>query len=355
MFRLIISFSFILAISGCTETTAPIETADDSKTTELIEIGHASHFKLAKGIDEIVLEIINPESGESEKTIHITPSEDLKIISLTSTLNGMLSILDKSNQLVGVSNIEYVHDEKFKKRFDQGKILEYGDETSQSLEKIVSSGANLIFHSGFGDKFPNEDQLEKLGINVIPVYDWRENDPLGKAEWIKLIGAITKREKAANLFFNKVVKEYNSLKEATSKFVNHPTVLSGNVLGDVWYTPVGDSYVAQLISDAGGKYVYANSRGTGSLALSVETILDDNRETEIWLNPGTDTKEKVLKLNTHAKHLPSFKNMYCYSPNLNKFWERSAAEPHLVLSDLIHIFHPEYEKIKSFNFYQKIQ
>ena len=355
MFRLFISFIFILIISGCVEAPGSNEITNPDNKTEPLEINHASNFKLARGTNDIVLEIINPESGKTEKTVHITPSEDLKIISLTSTLNGMLSILDKTSQLVGVSNIEYVHDKKFKKRFDQGKILEYGDETSQSVEKIVSSGANLIFHSGFGDKFPNEDQLEKLGIIVIPVYDWRENDPLGKAEWIKLIGAITKKEKVANSFFNNVVKEYNSLKDVASTLLNRPSVLSGNVLGDVWYTPVGDSYVAQLISDAGGNYVYADSKGTGSLALSVETILDDNRETEIWLNPGTDTKEKVLKLNTHAKHLPAFKNMYCYSPNLNKFWERSAAEPHLVLSDLIHIFHPDYEKIKSFNFYQKIQ
>jgi iron complex transport system substrate-binding protein len=126
------------------------------------------------------------------------------------------------------------------------------------------------------------------------------------------------------------------------------------LLGDIWYAPVGDSYVAQLIKDAGGSYVYKDSKGTGSLALSIETILKDNANTEIWINPGIETKAKVLKMNPHAKHLNCFNNMYCYSTNMNKFWEQSASQPNLFLSDLIHVFHPEIKEIKQFTFYKKI-
>lgn len=354
MLKLIPFLTILATLYSCNEDVALKETPNHEHSTKAFNIEYADHFKLAREGDDIILEIIHPENGSIDKTIQITPDSDLKIISLTSTLNGMLSILDGTDQLVGVSSIDYVFDNEIKERFNDNFILEYGDETTQSVEKILASSANIVFHSGFGDKFPNEDQLEKLGIRVIPVYDWREEDPLGKAEWIKLLGAITKKESEANSSFEKTVKEYNTLKQAASQLSGAPSVLSGNILGDIWYTPVGDSYVARLIADAAGNYVYKDSKGTGSLALSIETILNDNDSTKFWINPGIDSKEKVLKMNPHAKHLPSFENMYCYSPNMNKFWELSAAKPQLILSDLIHIFHPDFEDIQSFNFYQKI-
>jgi len=40
---------------------------------------------------------------------------------------------------------------------------------------------------------------------------------------------------------------------------------------------------------------------------------------------------------------------------MNKFWELSAAKPHLVLEDLIHIFHDKATEEYVFNFYQKIE
>lgn len=353
--RLLIILSLALHLVSCEQSQPSESKKADEVITSLYQIQYADHFKLAKSDDKVILSIINPENHAVEKTVEIIPSASVKIISLSSTINGMLVNLNQTKSLVGISNIEYIYDKKIKKRFKNKKITEYGDETSQSVEKIIASGANIIFHSGFGDEFPNQAQLEKIGITIIPIYDWREEDPLGKAEWIKLIGAITKSENEAMNFFSAVEEDYNILQKLTKNLKNNPKVISGNMLGDIWYAPVGDSYVAQLIKDAGGDYVYKDTKGTGSLALSIETILKDNAKTDIWINPGIDTKKKVLKLNPHAKQLACFNNMFCYSKKMNKFWEQSAAQPNLFLSDLIHIFHPEIKQIKDFNFYKKIK
>jgi iron complex transport system substrate-binding protein len=355
MARLLLSLFAIITLFGCQDEEKIDSLAQSADVSSIYEIEFADHFTLNQEGDKVSLNIINPEDGSIEKTIKIQPSKDAKIISLSATLNGMLVDLGKTKNLVGISSAEYIYSNKIKKRFEKGSITEYGDETTQSVEKIIASGATFIFHSGFGDKFPNQDQLEKIGITVIPIYDWREEDPLGKAEWIKLIGAITKSEEKANDHFNFVKADYARLKKIAENVISKPSVLSGNMLGDIWYAPVGDSYVAQLIKDAEGSYVYKNSKGTGSLALSIETILKDNANTEIWINPGIETKAKVLKMNPHAKHLKCFDNMYCYSTKMNKFWEQSASQPNLFLSDLIHVFHPELEEIKKFNFYKKIK
>jgi len=72
-------------------------------------------------------------------------------------------------------------------------------------------------------------------------------------------------------------------KKATLK----PTVLSGNMYKDVWYTPAGNSFEAKLINDANGDYLWKNSKGTGSLSLSIEAILEKGQNANIWLGGGS--------------------------------------------------------------------
>lgn len=322
---------------------------------EEVEIQYAENFTLKKIEKGYLLELLDPTTKKVDQTYTIHPEKNKKIISLTSTLNGMLAILESQDLLVGISDKSHVYDSKIMKLFRKGQIKEYGDQSRNSIEKIVASNASIIFYDIVDEKFPNQEKLKKFGVNVMPIYDWRENHPLAKAEWIKVVGAITGKMKEANGFFDEVVENYKSLQKVGAKFQDRPTVLCGNLIGDVWYTPSGGNYFAMMIKDAGGKYRYEKTKGTISLGLSIEQILKDNMETEFWLNPGFPKKSSILKMNPHVKHLRAFNNkVFCYSKGMKKFWEQSAARPDLVLSDMIHIFHPEEESIKKLVFYKKI-
>jgi len=324
-------------------------------TPTQISIDYASNFDLHKTESGYTLSIISPENGEIEKTIEINPSKKHKIISLTSTLNGMISILHEQKQLVGISDIDYIFDPLITDLYSKNKIKSFGDETSISLEKIISTKADIIFYSGFGEKFPHQEKLEKLGVTIIPIYDWRENHPLGKAEWIKLIGTITKTEDEAFSYFEEITIEYQALLEKANKTKVTPTVLAGSMIGDIWYAPGGESYFAQILHDAKVNYRYAETKGTASLQFSIEQILKDNENTDFWINPGLSSKTKIISAHPKVKFLPAFKsNTYCYSSRQSKFWEQSAAMPHLLLKDLIHIFHPELELKNELYFYQKV-
>ena len=114
--------------------------------------------------------------------------------------------------------------------------------------------------------------------------------------------------------------------------------------------------MAMLFADAGADYTYRFTKGTGSIERGIEDILNDNLETDFWVNPGDFSGKKILQNVPQVKHFKSFpSNTYCYMHDGNKFWERSASEPHLVLSDLLKIFHPELNLSDSLHFYQKIQ
>jgi iron complex transport system substrate-binding protein len=132
-------------------------------------------------------------------------------------------------------------------------------------------------------------------------------------------------------------------------------VFSGNQTGEIWFCPAGNSYEAQLISDAGGNYIYKNTDGTGSLSLSPEKVLTDNRHTNIWINPGINN---LMELKRKYPRSPLFdaymkRKVYCYSALMNRYWETAACYPEKVLEDLISIFHQRNSG--KLHFYQQLQ
>ena len=237
------------------------------------------------------------------------------------------------------------------------EVIEMGEQNSIPAESIIASKVDILIYDGFGHTFQHEEQLEKIGIVCLANYDWREIHPLGKAEWIKLYGYLTGKEKAAIDYFNEVEKEYNELKKIALNVVSKPSLFSGNMVGDIWNSPAGESFNAVLFKDANCKYVYANSKGTGSISKSFEQTLVDNRATDFWFNPGVVSKSELLKAHPKFSNFDAVKKnkVYSYSFSGNEFWERSAIEPHHVLSDLIHILHPEIENKRNYYFYRQLK
>ena len=334
-------------------------------------ISYAENLEIIKKKGSIYIHIKNPETHEIERRFvfrkkglpvkngYIVFSEPVKsMITLSSTQVGMLEKLNKTSVIVGVSNHLYVHQPDVLERFKQGKVIEMGDEGTIPVEAIVASKAQLLLYSGFGKEFSHQEQLERLKTICIANYDWRENHPLGKAEWIKLFGYLTGKEKEAFTYFNQIEKEYKKLVELASKAKNKPTLFSGNLANDIWNSPAGESYNAILFKDANCRYVYANTKGTGSVYKSFEQILQDNIHTDFWFNPGMFvSKEELFAFQPKFKHFDAVKSnkVYTYSYSGNQFWERSGIEPQHVLSDLIQILHPELKQKKKLYFYQRIE
>ena len=354
--RFLVLTPLFFLLFSCSTKVDSIESASEINSFDDISIDYAVNFDLIPTDDGYNLLILSPENGEIEQSHFIKTLTKPKLISLTSTFNGMLCAINSQNYLSGVSSEKYVYDSLILQKIASNEIQVFGDESNHSLEKIIANQSNIVFYNGFGDGFPNEEKLNQLGVSTIPIYDWRENHPLGKAEWIKLAGVITGKIDEANKLFQSIVLEYNRLQTIVDSVSSNPTVTAGSFYGDVWYAPGGESYFATLLKDAGANYQYKESKGTASLELSLEQVLDDNIEIEYWINPTVDTKTKVLQMNPQLKHLSAFENgMFCYSGQMTKFWEQSAIMPHLLLHDLIQVLHPELSLKRELYFYKNIQ
>ena len=325
---------FFLSL-GC---QSKVDSKNSTEQKNLVQ--YARFFKLEKKNGQLILQIISPDSKQAEKTILINPDQPiLKAACLSATHIGMLHKLNLIDQIGAISNELYVHNPRLLKNIKKGKVTQLGEEMQIPVEKIVSSGCQAVIYSGFGNAFPHEKTLEKIGINCYANYDWREIHPLGKAEWILVLGYLMGKPIEAHAIFEQVKKEYLQLKATLSKTKTNMKVISGNMWGDLWNAPAGESYHAALLQDAGANYVYAKTKGTGSVQLSFEKIVVDAKDARFWLNPGMPSKKLILASNPKLENLEAFKNgrIYDYSKSGNRFWEMSAIEPHKVLSDYCNI------------------
>lgn len=330
----ILFFVFLLFIVGCTAKQASNEVSSSKENT----VQYAKHFRfVTEKNGETAVEIINPDTKD---VVRLQPFGNNKnVVALSSTFIGMIDKLGLASAITGVSEMKYVYNQTVKDNFKKGKVLEAGYDTQLSLEKIIASKPTAILHSGYSKDFPHQKQFESATIQCIPIFDWREESPLGRAEWIKVYGFLYGKSDEAQQLFDAVEQAYLDLKETASKLSPSPLVISGNIIGSEWVSPAGGSFFAQLMKDANITYNYYNSEGTGSVMNTQEKILSENKNAVYWINPGANSLDELKTINPKAVFFDAFNNkqVYCRSHNENYYWEISSIEPDKLLSDLIHI------------------
>lgn len=293
---------------------------------------------------------------ESENTIpdslKALPSVKVPIasIAVTSTTHlPSLVILEEEHTLKGFPGLNYVSSPSIRKAIDEGQVKELGQNEQLNTELVLDMRPNAIVAFAMDGSNAALNTIAKSGIPVIYNGDWVEQSPLGKAEWIKLFGALYGKEKEAKIFFDKIVNDYNEALALVKDVKNYPTVMSGAMYQDVWYTPQGQSWMAVYFRDAKADYLWKDTEGAGSLSLSYEAVLDKAVDASFWINPAQyESLEELEKANPHYAKFSAFKhkNVYSFAPRKGAtggsiFYELGPTRPDLILKDLIYILHPE--------------
>jgi iron complex transport system substrate-binding protein len=131
---------------------------------------------------------------------------------------------------------------------------------------------------------------------------------------------------------------------------------------NTWYISPGNSYISQLIIDAGGDYLWEDIKSSISMPLGIENVFMKAMDADIWLNIGSaKTKDDISVIDERLMNLPCFKNGHLYNNNKritqfggNDYWESGTVSPHIILMDLGSILHPELFRDHKLFFYQKI-
>ena len=210
----------------------------------------------------ILLCTVHPERvSSSSRAMDVLDVSNIKVATNAATHVGMLVALYARNNIGAVSMGKYLHDPTLKKRFDKGRLLELGS-TSIPFESLSKQHINVWVSAGMEPlDQANEERFKALGIQWIPNYDWREEHPLGKAEWILFFGAITNHFDEAVAQFDAICKRYHAY-DALPKGNKCKKILVGNFAGDFWYTPLQQSFQAQFFSQVDFCTFSMNYKGT---------------------------------------------------------------------------------------------
>ncbi|MGG8496871.1 ABC transporter substrate-binding protein [Tenacibaculum sp. TC6] len=370
MKRLIFIFFIALIFLQCKQNHKDTSTEKSVKST----------VKYAKGFDIITENgqkklIIKKVFQNSNKQFSYTltnatnfAANEIKVpvekIVVTSTTHiPMLELLQSENTLVGFPHSKYISSVKTRNRIKQGKVVELGLEQDMNTEKLIDLQPELIV--GFALHANNKlyENIKKTGIPVIFNGDWLEETPLGRAEWIKFFGVLFEKEKEADSIFTAIETEYLNAKNIAQKSTNSPSILSGSMFKDVWNVPAGDSFIASFFKDANLTYLWKDTKGTGSLQLNFENVLEKGKHAGFWLNCGLyETKEQLTSANIHYKEFDAFTHNTIYTIAHKKgetggliYFEQSPIRPDLVLKDLIKITNPEVLPDYELTFFSRIK
>lgn len=288
------------------------------------------------------------------------------IVAMSSMHVGLAEFLGAEDLIVGLGNLKYVSSPKVIQRIDAGKVREVGRDQTINDEQVITMQPDLLMAMGSPTaRLDHYSTIRGAGVPVLINSEWVETTPLGRAEWVKLLAALTNRETLVNQKFATVEQAYNRLAALTKTVAKKPTILSGMNSKDAWFVPDGDSYMTRFFLDAGGRYPWVNRRATGSLPLNFEAVYPVALKADYWLNVGmmsVDSKQAVLAKDVRYADFNAFKTgrMYSYTKRVNSrgsndFWESGAVNPHLVLADLIRILHPDLLPKHQLVYYQQLK
>jgi iron complex transport system substrate-binding protein len=289
----------------------------------------------------------NRDAKQGYDAIIGTPIANLVVTSTTHI--PALEALNGLNILTGFPDTKYISSMPARQLISEGNIKELGNNESLNTEMVLEMQPDVIVGFAMDNNNATYDLLQKAGIPILFNGDWTEQTPLGKAEWIKFFGVLLDRQEQAEQLFNKIESDYNRIKQLAKTASVTPTVLSGALYKDVWYLPAGESWAAQFIQDANAQYLWSDTKGTGSLSLSLESVLEKGQKADFWVSPSQfKGYEEMSASNVHYTEFDAFKtkSIHTYSATMGPtggllFFELGPQRPDLILQDLVHIFHPE--------------
>ena len=134
-----------------------------------------------------------PEVDELTSVV-ITPVR--RSVVFSSVYGGAIAELGAADAISGVTDGQYFVLPEIAEAIAAGRIADVGNSMSPSVESIVDCNPSALITSPYQGQ--EQGAIERLGIPVIAMVDYMEPTPLGRAEWLRLIGELYGRRQKAD-------------------------------------------------------------------------------------------------------------------------------------------------------------
>lgn len=355
-----------MLLVGCSTANEENEGVDSVNNSEVI-VGseeYAKNFYIDKS-DSIYtrLMILSPWQ---EKTVLNTyylvkndsvqiPSDGVKIkvpiqsIAVNSCSHvAYIDALGKIKEIVGVTDSEAIYNENFRNLLAEGSVVDLGGSYDMNIEKVLNIQPDILMITGFEGVDNTAMRLESAGVNVVYNYEWVEQTVLGRAEWIKVFGELFDCRELADSIFYEIETEYIACSELAKNIEDKPKLMSGTPYKGIWYVPGGQTFMAEFYRTSGLDYFYDTNKDNFSLALSLEAVMNNFLDADIWVGVDVETYEQLDLLDERLMLFGPVKKKKVYhhlkrvsQKGGNDFWESAMLRPDILLKDFIRIAHPE--------------
>lgn len=325
--------------------------------TNTIECAELLAIYERDGYDEVY--IVNPKGNEVAHYIIVDRDDTIpevlpegaivlmvplgKVVLDSEIYASAFEELGACEYITGMFDVNYITSPGLRSEYESGKIADVGQTMNPNVEKLVSLQPDGIFLSYFEGM--QTQGIDKTGVPVIKMYDLQESTPLGRAEWLRLIGRLTGKAELSDSIYEEVKERYRAVKGQAnaSNSELRPKVLSELIYEGTWAVPGGDSYQAALINDAGGNYFMSGDRKSVTLNLSPEQVVVEGGDADVWLIRyfgDEDQLKAILGSDPLYAEIKAFRNGNVYFSDTSKsaLFREFPFHPDLLLEDYSIIF-----------------
>ena len=304
---------------------------------------YATGFRISETDTGTVVEVFQPHQCLCVRT-------PMRRIGTMSTVQvGFLDAIDAIDCLAAVCNPELIYTPV------KGDEIDLGDSMKPSAERVLQAGLDILLAVNYG-QYDNLEaaRLEKLGVPIIYINEWQEGSPLARAEWIRVLGALTGRLHEADSVFAEVEEKYLSLQHSAVSGQN-TKIMSGNNFRGTWYVPSGKNYLAYLFKDAGAAYPFYEDMRETSIPLTIEDCLRYFHNADVWVGAGGNSLAELAQMDVKHTWFRAYQTGRVYNwrkqrkeGGANNFWERGVVHPEEMLEDVIHMLHNDPDSLLHF-------
>lgn len=241
---------------------------------------------------------------------------------------------------------------------EKGDIIYAGKYSAPDYETLFDEECDLAIESTMIDHTPEvKEMIEKLDVPVMIDRSSYEEDPMGRAEWIKLYGVLTDHQEEANAFFDEQMAKLADLDdfENTEKTV----AFFYQTADGKMVVRKSTDYVPKMIEIAGARYAFSDlddDTDRTSIDMSVETFYETARDADYIIYNGSidgsvKTMADLLEKDPIMKELKAVKDNKCWVTG-DSMYQRTD-----IVADMILDFHKAFieDDPSDLKYLQKLQ
>lgn len=300
----------------------------------------AENFKIAKRDETFLLEVDNHfvltgSKDQLPDVCHTYYLSNPKVLPLSTTVLHFFELLEKEKAISAFPQKKYISSQKFHHVEDIGP--------NPDIERILMLKVDLLIGEPyfFQSAGPYARTLD-VGLRILPLRDYQERHPLGRAEWLILFAHLYPELEllaAAQSLYAEIVGQYQKIE---SSVANLPLkkVLVGSLLQGQWYSPKDKSDFNDLLAAARAENILQSSTGL----VPLEEVIEKSTQADLWLSQSVwDSSRGAIKQDErHAfilAQLPKVIGLVHHNQLAYPFWEEGAARPDLVLEEMVNFLH----------------